>query len=156
VETIVSRKLSRPSLKNYLSTGKVSTEESCEILDASKTDVDISCDISKINVDKNTDEKVINTDKLIELFSPEDSNIWETVFKAGAKIKKEKIDLVELRNFFRIMDRVRFTLFILESEKTKMRSIRSSVQIREPFLLFLLWDDTGVATVYASEEIISL
>jgi hypothetical protein len=141
VEAIVSRKLSKPSLKNYLSTGKVVIEESYEV-----------CDASGINANENTDEKVINADKLVELFSTEDSNIWGPVFKAGAVIKREEIDLVELRNFFRTMDRVRFTLYILENEKASLRIIRSSVRIRDPYLLFLLWDDSGVASVYISKE----
>ena len=134
----MSRRLSKPSLKNYLSTGKVMVEEPQGV----KAVVD----------EKNTDEKVINADKLLGLFSPDDLDTWEPVFKAGAGIEKEKIDLVELRNFFRTMDRTRFTLYILENEKTAMRIIRSGVQIREPFLLFLLWDDTGIASVYTSEE----
>ena len=138
----MSRKLSKPSLKNYLSTGKVMIEESREVCDTSKTVVD----------KENTEEKVVNTEKLLGLFSPEDLYTWEPVFKAGAEIKKEKTDLVELRNFFRTMDRARFTLYILENEKTAMRLIRSGVQIREPFLLFLLWDDIGVASIYISEE----
>ena len=134
----MSRKSSKPSLKNYLSTGKVIIEKS---------------DNSKANVnEEKTDEKVINTDKLLELFSPEDSSTWKSVFMSGAEIKKEKMDLIELRNLFRTMDRARFTLYMLENEKCAMRVIRSGVQIREPFLLFLLWDDTGVASVYISEE----
>jgi hypothetical protein len=141
VESIVSRKLSKPSLKNYLSTGKVVIEESHRTSDDSSTGADI-----------NDNGKVIDADKLLEIFSPEDIDTWGPVFKAGAEIKKVKIDLVELREFFRTMDRVRFTLYILENEKTTMRIVRSGVQIREPYLLFLLWDDTGVASIYISEE----
>jgi hypothetical protein len=140
----VSRKLSRPSLKNYLSTGKVIIEGSHEACDTSKAEVDKG--------EKIIDEKAISPDKLLELFSPEDLNIWEPVFKAGAKINREKTDFVELRNFFRTMDRAKFTLYILENEKVKMRTVRSGVQIREPFILFLLWDDAGIASVYISDE----
>jgi hypothetical protein len=133
--------LSKPSLRNYLSTGKVIIETPEETVVASNT-----------ASAENSNAKAINADKLIELFSLEDSNTWEPVFKAGARIKTEKTDLVELRNFFRTMDRVRFTLYILENEKSTMRIIRSGVQIREPFILFLLWDDMGAASVYISED----
>ena len=138
---MVSRKLSKPSLKNYLSTGKVIIEGSHEASDASKA-----------NVDKENADERVNIDKLLELFSPEDLVTWEPIFKAGAKIKRVKSDLAELRNYFRTMDRTRFTLYILESEKTEMRTIRSGVHIKEPFLLFLLWDDTGAATVYVIDD----
>lgn len=142
----MGRKLSKPSLKNYLSTGKVIIEESQE-----------ACDVSKIAVNKESaDEKIINTDKLLGLFSLDDFNTWEPIIRAGAQIIREKTDLVLLRDFFRTMDRSRMTLYILESEKTAMRVIRSGVQIREPFLLFLLWDDMGVASLYISEENILL
>ena len=138
----MSRKLSKPSLKNYLSTGKVIIEEPQEAREAPKVAADKGAD----------EEKGVNADKLLGLFSDEDLATWEPVFKAGAEIKEEKTDLVELRNFFRTMDRVRFTLYILESEKAAMRIIRSGVQIREPFLLFLLWDDIGVASIYSGEN----
>ncbi|MCL1941278.1 MAG: hypothetical protein FWG09_04985 [Synergistaceae bacterium] len=138
----MSRKLSKPSLKNYLSTGKVVIEEPQEVHEAPKA-----------AAEKKTGEgKGVNADKLLGFFSEEDLATWEPVFKAGAEIKKEKLDLVGLRNFFRTMDRVRFTLYILESEKAAMRIIRSGVQIREPFLLFLLWDDIGVASIYSGEN----
>ena len=133
----MSRKASRPSLKNYLTTGKVIIEELSE--PSLPSDIDI---------DKSTSGDEINAEMILALFSAEDSNTWEPIFKAGAEIKKEKIDLVELRDFFRIMDRARFTLYVLKNEKTAMQIIRSSVQIREPFILFLLWDDTGVASIY--------
>ena len=138
----MSRKLSKPSLKNYLSTGKVTIEGSQEVCDAPKATVN----------EENTEEKVVNTNKLLGLFSSEDLNTWGPIFKSGAEIKSEKADLGELRVFFRTMDRVRFTLYILEREKSVMRIIKSGAQIREPFLLFLLWDDTGVVSMYVSEE----
>ena len=141
----LSRGLSKPSLKDYLSTGKVLIGES---LAASNT--------ARINVNLNSDEKNMSVDKLIGLFSTDDANTWRPVFKAGAEVKNEKADLSELRDFFRTMDRVKFTLYILENEKTNMRIIRSSVQIREPFILFLLWDDAGVASVYISEDTLIL
>ena len=133
----MSRKSSKPSLKNYLSTGKVIIEK-----DASKADVN----------EENADDKVINAEMLLELFSPEDSNTWEPVFKSGAEIKREQVDLAKLRDFFRTMDRARFTLYMLQDEKTTMRIIRTGVQIREPFLLLLLWDDTGVASIYIPDS----
>jgi len=138
----VGRKLSKPSLKNYLSTGKVIIEEKQEVGTVSK----------EADNKENTEEKTFKANKLLGLFSPEDQSIWEPVFTAGAEIVNEKVNLIELRNFFRTMDRVRFTLYILENEKTAMRTIRSGVQIREPFLLFLLWDDTGIASLYTTEE----
>ena len=133
----MSRKSSKPSLKNYLSTGKVIIEK-----DTSKADVN----------EENTDENVMSAEMLLELFSPEDSNTWKSIFESGAEIKREQVDLVKLRDFFRTMDRARFTLYMLQDEKTTMRIIRTGVQIREPFLLFLLWDDTGVASVYIPES----
>ncbi|MCL2767507.1 MAG: hypothetical protein FWE49_02090, partial [Synergistaceae bacterium] len=100
----MGRKLSKPSLKNYLSTGKVLIEESQE-----------ACDVSKIAVNKESaDEKIINTDKLLGLFSLDDFNTWEPIIRAGAQIIREKTDLVLLRDFFRTMDRSRMTLYILE------------------------------------------
>lgn len=136
----MSRKISKPSLKNYLSTGKVVIEESHE-----------TCGDSGKNVETDSQGKTISVDELLLLFSEEDLNTWGPVFKAGAEIKKEKLDIIEMRDFFRTMDRVRYTLYVLKNEKTTMSVIRSSVQIREPFLLFLLWDDTGVSSIYLEE-----
>ena len=140
----MSRKLSKPSLKNYLSTGKVMTEESQEVVTAPE-------ETETANIE-NTVNKAVNIDKLLGMFSPEDISTWSPVFEVGPEIRVEKMDIVELRNFFRTMDRARFTLYILENEKTTMRTIRSGVQIREPFLLFLLWDDTGVVSLYITDE----
>ena len=140
----MSRKLSKPSLKNYLSTGKVMTEESQEVVTAPE-------ETETANIE-NTVNKAVNIDKLLRMFSPEDISTWSPVFEVGPEIRVEKMDIVELRNFFRTMDRARFTLYILENEKTTMRTIRSGVQIREPFLLFLLWDDTGVVSLYITDE----
>ena len=141
----MSRGLSKPSLKDYLSTGKVIIGESNE-----------ESDTTIINADINSSGKRIDIDKLVELLSTDDSNTWGPIFRAGAEIKNEKTDLSELREFFRTMDRVKFTLYILENVKSNMRIIRSSVQIREPFLLFLLWDDAGVASVYSTGETLIL
>ena len=137
----MSRRVSKPSLKNYLSTGKVLIEEPQE-----------TCDPSIIDVGISAHRKTISADGLLGIFSEEDIYIWGPVFEAGAEIKKDRIDLIEMREFFRTMDRVKFTLFVLKNEKATMQIIRSSVQIREPFILFLLWDDAGIVSIYLSDE----
>jgi len=106
----------------------------------------------KANINKEEADEKENINKLLELLSSEDLSTWEPIFKAGAHIKKEKADLVELRNLFITMDRAKYTLYKLENERITMRTVRFGVQIMEPYLLFLLWDDTGVATVYVPKE----
>lgn len=117
----------RPSLKNFLSTGKVSMSD---------------------EVVKETKMISPSFDWLLKLLSPKDLETWEPIFASGAGFKEEKTDIVGLREFFRNMDRIRFTLYALDSEGADMRMIRSGVQIREPYVFFLLWDDDGAATIY--------
>ena len=46
------------------------------------------------------------------------------------------------------MDRSRFTLFRLETAGEPLFHVRTSVQIREPLIALLKWDETGKIFIY--------
>ena len=83
----------------------------------------------------------------VDMLCGEDRKTWEKIFTAtGAEFLP--LDFVERREDFRTMDRSRFTLFKLEEAGKPLFHIRTSVQIREPLIALLKWDETGKATIY--------
>lgn len=83
----------------------------------------------------------------VDMLCGEDRKTWEKIFAiTGAEFLP--LDFVERREDFRTMDRSRFTLFKLEEAGKPLFHIRTSVQIREPLIALLKWDETGKATVY--------
>ncbi len=83
----------------------------------------------------------------VDMLCGEDRKTWEKIFAVtGAEFLP--LDFVERREDFRTMDRSRFTLFKLEEAGKPLFHVRTSVQIREPLIALLKWDETGKATVY--------
>lgn len=83
----------------------------------------------------------------IDLLCGEDRKTWEKIF-AVAEAEFLPLDFVERREDFRTMDRSRFTLFKLEEAGKPLFHVRTSVQIREPLVALLKWDETGKATIF--------
>lgn len=137
----------RPSLKNFLSTGKVEleTEVAPKVVKPPKPPKP-----EKPKKEKKPKPEAPANDFswLLKKLAPDDLAMWEGMLNSGAGFEEKKIDFIQLRDMFRTMDRVQFTLYMLQAEGTPMRTIRSGVQIRDPFEFFLLWDDNGAATVY--------
>jgi len=83
----------------------------------------------------------------VDMLCGEDRKTWEKIFAVtGAEFLP--LDFVERREDFRTMDRSRFTLFKLEEAGKPLFHVRTSVQIREPLIALLKWDETGKATIY--------
>jgi hypothetical protein len=117
----------RPSLKDYLKTGEVHLES----LPEGKNTVE------------NEEIRVF-----LELLSETDRRTWEPVLRSGTKIRRAPFDAAVLREDFRLMDRTRFTYYILNEQNAPLRPVRTSVQIREPFALLFKWDETGALDIY--------
>ena len=84
---------------------------------------------------------------LLDMLTPEDRNLWEKLF-AAAETEYLSLDLVERREDFRTMVRDRFTLFRLEEPGKPLLHVRTSVQIREPLVCLIKWDETGKISVF--------
>ncbi|MDR2174591.1 MAG: hypothetical protein LBO82_01465 [Synergistaceae bacterium] len=82
------------------------------------------------------------------LLSESDRRMWEAALHSGTKIRRLPFDAAALREDFRLMDRTRFTYYILDERNAPLRPVRTSVQIREPFVLLLKWDETGALDIY--------
>ena len=87
------------------------------------------------------------TDSLLEMLAPEDRALWGNLFGA-AETEFLPLDLVERREDFRTMPRDRFTLFRLEEPGKPLHHVRTSVQIREPLVCLIKWDETGRISVF--------
>jgi len=87
------------------------------------------------------------TDSLLEMLAPEDRALWGNLFGA-AETEFLPLDLVERRGDFRTMPRDRFTLFRLEEPGKPLHHVRTSVQIREPLVCLIKWDETGRIFVF--------
>lgn len=86
-------------------------------------------------------------DSILEMLAPEDRPLWEKLFGA-AETEFLPLDLVERREDFRTMPRDRFTLFRLEEPGKPLHHVRTSVQIREPLVCLIKWDETGHIFVF--------
>jgi hypothetical protein len=74
--------------------------------------------------------------------------MWEPILRSGTEIRQPPFNAPALREDFRVMDRARFTYYILNERNAPLRPVRSSVQIREPFVLLIKWDETGAVDIY--------
>ena len=83
----------------------------------------------------------------LEMLAREDRPLWERLFGA-AETEFFPLDLVERREDFRTMPRDRFTLFRLEEPGKPLHHVRTSVQIREPLVCLIKWDETGRISVF--------
>ena len=122
-------KKAKPSLKDYLKTGKVRFEPS---------------ESKESSLSRKTEAA-----ELFERLAEADRTMWSSIFSSGAEMQASPLDFVSAREDFRTMDRVRFTYYILDREGGPLRPVRSSVQIREPLVLLLKWDEKGTLTLYA-------
>jgi hypothetical protein len=113
----------RPSLKDYLRTGEVRLETTANAEPAA--------------------------DVFLGLLSEADRRMWEPVLSAGTEIFSLPLDLTALREEFLVMDRARFTFYVLEKKNGPLRPVRTDAQIREPLALLFRWDERGALTVYA-------
>ncbi|NLK18194.1 MAG: hypothetical protein GX310_00130 [Synergistaceae bacterium] len=84
---------------------------------------------------------------LLEMLAPEDKPMWEKLF-AAAETEFLPLDLVERREDFRTMARDRYTLFRLGEAGEPLFHVRTSVQIREPLVCLIKWDETGKISVF--------
>ena len=121
-------KKAKPSLKGYLTTGKVrfDPEEPQAPSLGQKPEVL----------------------ELLKRLTEADRKMWEPILSSGAGVQISPLDFVSVREDFRTMDRSRFTYYILDGEGGPLRPVRSSVQIRESLMLLLKWDEIGVLTLY--------
>jgi hypothetical protein len=131
----------RPNLKDYLKTGEVRLEA----LSGFYSSPSEFAAGAAVGGDAGTNEK---NRVFLELLSEPDRQTWEPVFRSGAEIRRPSFDAVALREDFRLMDRTRFTYYILGERSVPLRPVRTSVQIREPFLLLFKWDETGILDIY--------
>jgi hypothetical protein len=120
----------RPSLKDYLKTGKVRMEP------------------EEPQTPPRQKEIAFGGDTFLKLLTPHDLEVWKPILQAEIAVQELPLDFPSLREDFRTMDRARFSCYILERDGTPLRPVRTSVQIREPLLLALKWDETGTLTLY--------
>ena len=130
-------KKKRPSLKDYLRTGKVQMEP--EESPSRPKDAEDEAPASPGKP---------QGDAFLKVLTPRDLEVWEPILRAGIEIKELPLDYASLRKAFRVTDKVRFTYYILEREAMPLRSIRTSAEIREPLLLVIGWDEMGTLTLY--------
>jgi hypothetical protein len=135
----MSRRL-RPSLKDYLKTGEVRLEGLPDVKTANAAGAP---DVKAANAAE--DERIR---AFLELLSEPDRQMWEPILRSGTEIQWLPPDLVALREDFRLMDRTRFTYYLLDEKNAPLRPVRTSVQIRGPFVLLLKWDERGTLAVY--------
>jgi hypothetical protein len=146
----------RPSLKDYLKTGEVRLEtlpglpSSPSGSPAAEDGLPARTETSAPKIPAAVEYAGAGEDArvFLNLLSESDRQIWEPVLRSGTEIRRPLFDAVSLREDFRLMDRTRFTYYIVEERNASLRTIRTSVQIREPFVLLLKWDETGVLDIY--------
>ncbi|MDI9370948.1 MAG: hypothetical protein GX181_10105 [Synergistaceae bacterium] len=159
-------KRKRPSLKNYLATGRLYDDEEFgadqaveaapvqepdealptrapEVEQVGESEVSMPATASEPSA-PSPDERVL---ELARMLNEEDAGTWMPVFRT-ADVEFLPLELVERREDFRKMDRVRFTLFKLEKPGEPLFHVRSSVRICEPLAALIKWDETGKVQVF--------
>jgi hypothetical protein len=136
----------RPSLKDYLKTGEVRLETSSGLQPPGSQPPPSEPACSGPPDSERASSGDVRA--FLELLSESDRRTWEPVLRSGTEIRKPPFDAAALREDFRLMDRARFTYYILDGQNAPLRPVRTSVQIREPFVLLLKWDETGVLDIY--------
>ena len=137
----MSKKI-RPSLKDYLRTGQVHLEAANSQSSQDNEVPELEGKSLELNVRKFD---------FLELLSPFDREMWGPILHAGTEFQMLPIDFVALREDFRTMDRSRFTYYILDRKGEPLRPVRTSVQIREPLIFLIKWDEIGALSLYAPE-----
>ena len=147
----------RPSLKDYLTTGKVFVEEvdAAPILSVAETapaSAEPSAETMPVVAEQETPlPPKVSPPRILELLGDADREQWTALLTAAAVEERPIGELSARREEFRTLDRSRYTLFLLDAPKGTLTPVRTSVRIREPLAALLLWDETGSAVVYYSE-----
>ena len=156
----------RPSLKDYLTTGKVFVEEVEAAPIPSGPSVaetapapaeppalgEPSAETTAVVAEQETPlPPKASPPRILELLGDADREQWTALLTAAAVEERPIGELSARREEFRTLDRNRYTLFLLDTPKGTLTPVRTSVRIREPLAALLLWDETGSAVVYYSE-----
>jgi hypothetical protein len=142
----------RPSLKDYLKTGEVRLEALSGVhssppsaAGSDSAQAETPPPEPAAAVERGVTETV---SVFLELLSESDRRMWEPILRSGTEIRLPPFNAAALREDFRVMDRARFTYYILDERNVPLRPVRTSVQIREPFILLLKWDEMGAVDIY--------
>lgn len=154
----------RPSLKDYLTTGKVFVEEvphAHDPVDAAPLPAEVRQEPAEAvlrpeepSTETTTEETKPQTPlppKILEILGAVDREQWTPLLTAAVVDERPIGELSARREEFRTLDRSRYTLFLLDAPNGTLTPVRTSVRIREPLAALLLWDETGSAVVYYSE-----
>ena len=115
----------KPSLKDYLKTGKrVMAESELKPMTAARSSA------------------------FLDLLAPSDLKMWETMLGAGTTVQLLPFNAVSIKEDFRTMDGDRFTCYTLAKKGENLCPVRTDSQIHDSLVLLLKWDETGVLTVY--------
>ena len=133
----------RPSLKDYLTTGKV-------FVDAVPWEAEPGPEAVAPGSPKAPEATVLP--RILGMLDDADRDQWTSLLSAAVVEERAVGDLPARRDEFRTMDRNRYTLFLLEAPSAKLVPVRTSVRIREPLAALLLWDENGRAVVYYAGE----
>ncbi len=140
----------RPSLKDYLTTGKVFVEDlphAPDPVDIAPLPAEPSAETAAVAAEPETPLPP----RILEILRDADREQWTPLLTAAAVEERPIGELSARREEFRTLDRSRYTLFLLETPQGTLTPVRTSVRIREPLAALLLWDETGSAVVYYSE-----
>ena len=147
----------RPSLKDYLTTGKVFVEEVdaapiSSVAETAPASAEPSAETTSVVAEQETPlPPKVSPPRILELLGDADREQWTALLTAAAVEERPIGELSARREEFRTLDRNRYTLFLLDTPKGTLTPVRTSVRIREPLAALLLWDETGSAVVYYSE-----
>lgn len=150
----------RPSLKDYLTTGKVFVEEveaapipsGPSVAEIAPAPAEPSAETTTALAEQEAPlPPKASPPRILELLNDADREQWTTLLTAAAVEERPIGELSARREEFRTLDRSRYTLFLLDAPKGTLTPVRTSVRIREPLAALLLWDETGSAVVYYSE-----
>ncbi|GHV48238.1 hypothetical protein FACS1894204_12390 [Synergistales bacterium] len=135
----------RPSLKDYLKTGKISAEPFKENAQEIKqeTKPETTPDVKQAVKTKLALDKVF-----LSVLSPADKDTWSPVLNAGIDVRPLFLsDIESLREDFLSSDNTRFTFYILHEKGAPLQMVIGESQIQEPFVLVSKWDETGVLSI---------
>ena len=150
----------RPSLKDYLTTGKVFVEEveaapipsGPSVAEIAPAPAEPSAEMTAALAEQETPlPPKASPPRILELLGDAAREQWTALLTAAAVEERPIGELSARREEFRTLDRSRYTLFLLDAPKGTLTPVRTSVRIREPLAALLLWDETGSAVVYYSE-----
>ncbi|GHS94172.1 hypothetical protein AGMMS50276_06220 [Synergistales bacterium] len=148
----------RPSLKDYLKTGKVSSEpfrENAQVTPLAQAEPEIKPEVTPeatpeaIHEVKPAIKTKLALDKVfLSALSPADRDTWSSMLAAGIDVKPLFLPNIEsLREDFLYSDNTRFTFYILNEKGAPLQMVFGESQIQEPFVLVAKWDETGVLSI---------